>query len=228
MELYSAIRELPADERPREKLVRYGPERLSAQELLAIVLRTGTRNVSALLLADRLLHCHAGLRGLAGASLADLQRTPGVGAVKAIQIAACFELGKRLMALPEEHRRAITTPEEAAALLSPEMRHLDVEVFRALLLDTKSRLIRIETITKGTLDSSLVHPREVFKCAMAVSAASLVVCHNHPTGDPRPSPDDLKVTRRLRDAGEVVGIELVDHIIIGGSKWVSLKREGLI
>lgn len=229
METYSvAIRELPREDRPREKLLRLGPERLSAQELLAIVLRTGTRSVSALSLADRLLHRHSGLRGLACASLADLQKTAGVGSVKAVQIVACFELGKRLMALPDENRRSIATPDDAAALLMPEMRHLDVEVLRALMLDTKGRLIRIETVSSGTLDASLVHPREVFKRAMAVSAASVVVCHNHPSGDPTPSGDDLNVTRRLRSAGEIVGIELVDHIIIGDNRWVSLRREGMI
>ena len=229
MEPYSvAIRELPCDDRPREKLLRFGPERLSAQELLAIILRTGTRSVSALSLADRLLHRHSGLRGLASASLAELQNMPGVGAVKAIQIAACFELGKRLMALPEENRHAITTPDAAAALLIPEMRHLDVEVLQALMLDTKGRLLRIERVTSGTLDSSPVHPREVFKRAIAVSAASVIVCHNHPSGDPTPSGDDLSITRRLRDAGQIVGIELVDHIIIGDNKWISLRREGLM
>ncbi|MBM3496028.1 MAG: DNA repair protein RadC, partial [Armatimonadetes bacterium] len=155
--------------------------------------------------------------------------TKGVGQVKAVQIAACFELGKRLMALPEDYRRDVSSPDEAANLMMPEMRHLDVETLRALLLDTKSRLLRIDTISTGTLDSSLVHPREVFKRAISASAAGVIVVHNHPSGDPTPSADDLRVTpRRLSDAGGIVGIDLVDHIIIGDGRWVSLKRDGML
>jgi DNA repair protein RadC len=175
-----------------------------------------------------MLHVHSGLRGLAGASLSDLTTTKGVGQVKAIQIAACFELGKRLMALPEDYRRQLSSPDEAANLLLPEMRHLDVETLRALFLDTKNRLLRTETISTGTLDSSLVHPREVFKRAIAVSAAGVIVVHNHPSGDPSPSAEDRAVTARLCDAGKLIGIDLVDHIIIGDGRWVSLKRDGVM
>lgn len=223
-----AMRELPEGERPRERLARLGAEQLSAQELLAIVLRTGTAHRSALSLADHLLHTHSGLRGLASADIGELTRTKGVGRVKAVQIAACFELGKRLLALPAEERRALTCADDVVNLLMPEMRHLDQETLRALYLDTKCRLIRIETISTGTLDSSLVHPREVFKRALAVSAASVIVVHNHPSGDPTPSPDDIRVTQQLRQAGNILGIDLVDHIVIGDARWVSLSRDGMM
>jgi len=222
-----AIRELPNDERPRERLARYGPQAVSAPELLAIVLRTGTVNQSVLSLADHLIHAHGGLRGLATADLAELTRTKGVGKVKAIEIAACFELGKRLLAHQEPPRSELSSPEAVANLLMPEMRDLQVEEFRALMLDTKSRLMRAVVVSRGTLDASLVHPREVFRAAIACSAANVVVAHNHPTGDPTPSQEDRDVTRNLIEAGKVVGVELLDHVIIGNSTWVSLMREGL-
>jgi DNA repair protein RadC len=222
------IHELPVGERPRERLAQHGPQALSSQELLAIVLRSGTRDRGALALAGHLLHVHAGLRGLASAGLADLTRTKGIGKVKAIQIAACFELGKRLMAMPEESRPCVTCAEDAVNLLLPDMRYLDVEMVRALFLDTKCRLIRNEIISSGTLDASLVHPREVFKRAIGVSASRVIVVHNHPSGDPTPSAEDRRVTHDLRKAGEIIGIELADHIIIGDGRWVSFQRDGMI
>lgn len=222
------IRDLPTDERPREKLARNGAQSLSTQELLAIILRTGTAGRSALSLADRLLHAHGGLRGLAGADIGELIRTEGVGKVKAIQIAACVELGRRLAVQMEDERRAVGSPEEVADMLMPEMRDLKVEQFRVLVLDTKHRIIRVKMASSGTLDASLVHPREVFREAIAASGAAVIVAHNHPSGDPTPSREDRATTQRLAEAGRVLGIELLDHLIIGESKWISMKRAGYL
>lgn len=228
--VYSArIRDLPSEERPREKLERYGPRSLSNQELLAIILRTGTKGVSALTLADRLLHRMRGIRGIAQADIADLARVDGIGKVKAIQVAACLELGRRLGALqPEDVRQEITSPEAVADLLMPEMRDLKTEELRVLILDTKHRFLRSKTVSIGTLDASLVHPREVFREAIAASAGAIIVAHNHPSGDPTPSTEDRAVTERLRQASELIGIALLDHIIIGGTRWVSMRRVGLL
>jgi len=223
-----AIRDLPEEERPRERLMRYGARNLSTQELLAIVLRSGTPRRSALSLADQLLHRHGGLRGLAAADIAELTRTAGVGPVKAIQIAACIELGKRMASHQEDARPQLTSPEAVVDVVECDMRDLKVEEFRALLLDTKNRLIRVKTISIGTLDASLVHPREVFREAVAAVAAGVIVVHNHPSGDPTPSREDEAVTRRLVEAAQIIGIDLIDHVIIGDGRWVSLKQSGRI
>ncbi|NUQ70672.1 MAG: DNA repair protein RadC [Chthonomonadales bacterium] len=221
------IKEIPTEERPRERLAQYGPQSLSTQELLAIIIRTGSREQSVLRLADALLHAFGGLRGLASAELGDLRRTRGIGPAKAVEISACFELGKRLVACADErNRRELTTPEAVANLLMPEMRDLEVEECRLLTLDTKSRLIRIRQISLGILDQTVIHPREVFRPAISDAACSIILVHNHPTGDPTPSADDHSITRRLRAAGEHIGIELVDHVIIGDNRWVSLRERG--
>lgn len=219
-----AMRELPLEERPRERLLRNGAPALSTQELLAILLRTGTAGCSALSLADRLLHEHRGLRGLANAEIGELARTPGIGKVKAIEIAACVELGKRIAAYPEESRPELSTPGAVANLLMPEMRELKVEQFRVLILDTKNRLIRMRVVSQGTLDASLVHPREVLREAIVAAGAGIIAVHNHPSGDPAPSREDEEVTRRLIDASNLIGIALLDHVIFGDQRWVSLRQ----
>ena len=221
------IKELPSEERPRERLARYGPRAVSTAELLAIVLRTGTHERSAVGLAEYLLKSHGGIRGISGATVEELTRTKGVGTVKAVQIAACVELGRRL-AVESRDRAAISSPEQAAELLMPRLRDAVKENFVALLLDTKNQLIRCSEISVGSLDSSIVHPREVFKDAIAASAASVIVAHNHPSGDPTPSPEDRQVTARLVDSGRLLGIDLVDHLIIGDGRWVSLRELGLM
>lgn len=229
-ERYSVgIKDLPSAERPRERLIRYGPRSLSTAELLAIVLRTGTRQRSALALAEQLVADHNGLQGVATATVEELARLSGVGPVKAVQIAACVELGRRLEAQRgSDERQCIRSPEDAARILMPEMRDAAKETFRSLLLDTRNRVIRQTVVSIGTLDSSVVHPREVFRDAIAASAASILVAHNHPSGDPTPSPEDRKVTDRLAQAGQLLGIELVDHLVIGDGRWVSLKQVGLM
>ncbi len=228
-ERYSVgIKELPTNERPRERLQQYGAAFLSTAELLAIVLRTGTHQRSAISLAEHLLSEHRNLRGIANATVQELAKIKGIGPVKAIQVAACVELGKRLAAHNENLQPVIGSPEAAVHLLMPEMRMASKEHFKTLLLDTKNRLIRIATTSIGTLDSSVVHPREVFKDAIGVSAASILVVHNHPSGDPTPSPEDRNVTLRIAEAGKILGIELLDHVIIGDGKWVSMKERGML
>jgi DNA repair protein RadC len=222
-----AIRELPSEERPRERLQHHGPSAVSTAELLAIQLRTGTQERSAIGLGELLLSEFEGLRGVANATIEEMARIKGVGPVKAVQIAAAFELGKRLAALSEEDRPVIHSPQDVANLLLPELRDVKKEHFKSLLLDTKNRVQKIRTVSIGILDSSLVHPREVFKDAIQASAASIIVAHNHPSGDPTPSAEDKRVTQRLAEAGQILGIELLDHIILGDNRWISLKERGV-
>ncbi|MCS6774906.1 MAG: DNA repair protein RadC [Chloroherpetonaceae bacterium] len=228
-ERYSvAIRELPSNERPRERLQLYGPSAVSTAELLAIQLRTGTTERSAVGLGELLLSHFEGLRGVANATIEQMSRIKGVGPVKAVQIASAFELGRRLAALSDEERPVIRCSQDVANLLMPELRDARKECLKSLLLDTKNRVIRILTVSVGTLDSSLVHPREVFRDAVVASAASLIVAHNHPSGDPTPSPEDKRITLRLAECGRLLGIELLDHIILGHNRFVSLKERGLL
>lgn len=223
-----AIRELPDTERPRERLKLYGPQALSDKELLAIQLRIGTRELSALGLAEHLLKEFRGLGGIARAHLEDLKRVKGVGEVKAIEIAATVELGRRIMVLEETPRPKITSPRDVANLLMPELRYEAREHFKSVLLDTKNQVIKICSVSTGTLDCSLAHPREVFREAIIHNAAAIIAVHNHPSGDPTPSVEDRKVTERLLEAGKIVGIELLDHIVIGAQQYISFKERGWI
>ncbi len=223
-----AIRELPSSERPRERLQNHGPAAVSTAELLAIQLRTGTQERSALGLAELLLSRFEGLRGVANASIEELSRIKGIGPVKAVQIAAAVELGRRLALFSDDEKPTIRGPQDVANLLLPELRDAHKEHFKSLLLNTKNQVLKAVTVSVGILDSSLVHPREVFKDAIAVSAAALIVAHNHPSGDPTPSVEDKRVTERLAEAGQLLGIELLDHIIVGDNRWVSLKERGVL
>ena len=207
--------------------MRCGPEALSASELLAIVLRTGAGGQSALGLAESLLAGFGGLRPLAAATVAELSETHGMGAAKAAQLQASMELGRRLMASASEERPRIRSPRDVYTLLSPTLRDERREHFVVLLLDTRNGVMRHKTVSVGDLSSSIVHPREVFTEAIRHGAASLIVAHNHPSGDPVPSPEDAAVTRRLAEAGELLGIELLDHIVLGDGRFVSLKERGL-
>lgn len=222
------IQEMPSEERPRERLIKHGASVLSAAELLAIQLRIGTQGRSALGVAEVLMHEFGGLRGIANATVQELSRVKGIGQVKAVEILAAAELGRRLNALTEDNRPTIHSPQDVANLLMAELRDAKKEHLKSLLLDTKNRVLKIVTVSIGTLDSSLVHPREVFKDAIAASAAALIVAHNHPSGDPSPSAEDRRVTERLAEAGQIIGIELLDHIIIGDNRWVSLKERGVL
>ena len=222
------IREIPADERPRERLLKYGADTLSTAELLAILLRTGTEKYSAVGLANHLLSTFGSLRGVANATIEEMSAIHGLGPAKAAQIKAAIEFGRRLVAASPEERPRIRSPRDVYNLLGPTLRDQNREHFVALLLDTKGGVLRTRTVSVGDLSSSLVHPREVFTEAVRHSAASLIVAHNHPSGDPSPSPEDVQVTRRLCEAGELLGIELLDHVVLGDSRWVSLKEKGLM
>lgn len=222
------LRDLPVAERPRERLARLGPETLSAQELLAVLLGRGIAGESVWVTAQRLLASFGDLEGLSRASVEELSQVHGVGLAKATQLRAAFELGVRCQERTSQPQATVETAEAAAALLQPRLQRYDREHFVACFLDSRHGLIRIEEIAVGTLNASLVHPREVFHAAIQAQAASLLVAHNHPSGDPDPSEDDLALTRRLIHAGELLGMALLDHLIIGRGRWLSLRASRLI
>jgi len=222
---YFKIKEMPAEERPRERLLEHGAGALSSSELLAIILRVGRRDRNARELAGEIIHRFGSLRGLAKASIEELCAVGGVGEAKAVQIKAAFELGARLAAYRGPERPEVRSSHDVVSLVADELRLCDEERFKILLLDTKNRLIRDETVSVGTLSASLVHPREVFRSAIRASSAAIIVCHNHPSGDPRPSAEDRDATRRIKEAGDLVGIRLLDHIIVGDGDFYSFKDD---
>jgi len=222
------IHDLPVAERPRERLQKYGAESLSAQEIIALILGCGISGESVMVTAQRLISQFGSLGGIAGASVEELSQIKGIGLAKASQIKAAFELANRMEVLTAASEKpVIKKPEDVAGLVTGRLKGKKREYFLAILLDTRSRLIKVAEISVGSLDASVVHPREVFKEAISASAASVIFVHNHPSGDPMPSGDDIKLTKRLAEAGEIVGIDVLDHVIIGDNKYLSLKREGL-
>ena len=222
------IHDLPINERPRERLQKYGAESLSAQEIIALILGRGISGESIMVTAQRLISQFGSLGGIVGASVEEMSQIKGIGLAKASQIKAAFELANRMEVLTTASEKpVIKKPEDVAGLVTWRLKGKKREYFLAILLDTRSRLIKVAEISVGSLDASVVHPREVFKEAISASAASVIFVHNHPSGDCTASDDDVKLTRRLAEAGEIVGIEVLDHIIIGGNKFLSLKREGL-
>lgn len=222
------IKELPSDERPRERLARYGSDALSRAELVAIILNSGYRNVSALQLAQYLLHTHGGLVGLARTELDALRAEKGVGLAKAARLVAAFELGRRLASTDAADRPVVTTPEQAAALLMSRYGDRTREHFGLLALDTKNKVIKEVVVSVGTLDGSMAHPREVFRPAILANAAAVILFHNHPSGDPTPSETDIQVTKRLVEVGKMMGMEVLDHIIVARNRFISLKRQKAI
>ncbi|SDD24183.1 DNA repair protein RadC [Paenibacillus sp. UNCCL117] len=222
------LRDVPNEDRPRERMMQHGAEALSNAELLAILLRTGTIAESAVRLAERLLRESGGLRKLADVSIEQLTEIKGIGAAKALQIKAGIELGRRMARSAMNDAVTIRSPQDAAALLMEDMRYLQKEHFVCLFLNTKNHVIGQETLSMGSLNASIVHPREVFRAAIKRSSASIVCAHNHPSGDPTPSPEDIQLTQRLVEAGEIVGIEVLDHLIIGDRRFVSLKELGMM
>lgn len=215
---------MPNDERPRERLLLEGADKLSNVELLAILLRTGSRQESVIELSQRILTAFGGLLPLKEATLEELQAIKGIGRVKAIEIRAVLELGKRIHTTSDKSRVIISSPNDAVDLVMEDLRFLKQEHFVAIYLNTKNQVIHKQTLFIGSLNSSIVHPREVFKEAIRRSAASVIALHNHPSGDPEPSEEDKAVTRRLFECGQLLGIELLDHIVIGDHKYVSLRE----
>ena len=209
------IKDLPDDERPRERMVAKGADALKNSELIAILLRTGLKGVSAIQVAEQLLQKFGTLSNLSRAGIPDLRQIKGVGRDKAIALKAAFTLARRMAEELRHESPTLDNPETIASLLREENRAYEVEHFQVVLLNTRRRLISIEKISQGTLDTILVHPREVFKTAIAASASAIVLVHNHPSGDPTPSEADVKVTRDLIRAGQVLKIEVLDHIILG-------------
>jgi len=222
------IRDLPEDERPREKMNRYGASALGNPELLAIILRVGNARMSAVQLGQHLLAHFGGLRELAAASVPQLSKVKGIGLAKACQLKAAFELGKRLAATTKHAKPIITGAEIAADVLMEQLRYHPEEHFHVMFLDARNQIIANRDIFVGTLNASLVHPREVFHAAITLSAGAVLLAHNHPSGDPTPSKEDLALTARMVDAGAIVGIPVLDHVIIGDGVHVSLRERGLM
>ena len=222
------VNDLPTSERPRERLARLGPEALSEHELLACLLGRGVAGESVLVSAQRLLKRFGSLRGIADASVEQLSTVHGIGPAKAIQLKAAVELARRTALVSNGHRVVVDNEQTAAALVRPHLLDKQKEHFVAVLLDNRHRLIRISPIAVGSLSATLVHPRELFKEAIAASAAAVILAHNHPSGDPQPSEDDVRLTKRLIQAGALLGIEVLDHVIVAADGAVSLRALGLI
>jgi len=225
----TAIKELPAVERPREKLMRYGPGFLSNGELISILIGTGTKELSALTLANRVLAMEeGGLPFLADCTYEELCCIEGIGEAKSCQILAAIELGRRISSAPRKDRVTVGSPKDVADLYMEEMRRRPKEYFKVLYLNTKNEITAGEDASVGNLNSSIVHPREVFRNAVKKGAAAIIVVHNHPSGNPAPSQNDLDITKRLVAAGELMGIPVLDHLIIGDGNYISLKERELM
>jgi DNA repair protein RadC len=223
------IRDLPISERPRERLQKIGADSLSVPELLAAILGRGIRGESVVKTAQRLLDRFGTVENMANASVEELSTIRGIGLAKSCQLKAAFELANRLEKSSQNRKNlVIRTPEEAYFEIKGRSRGEMKEHFWAILLNTRNQVIKTSEISRGSLDTSLVHPRELFKEAISASASSIIVAHNHPSGNPEASQDDIKLSKRLVEAGQLVGIDVIDHIIVGDGKYISLKREGLI
>ncbi|MEN8264237.1 MAG: DNA repair protein RadC [Nitrospirota bacterium] len=228
---YKSIKQWPEEERPRERLLKLGAEGLSTAELLAIILRTGSRERSALELARETLMRFSSLREIEDASVAEFSQIKGIGSSKVAQMKAAFELGRRLLqygSINEAQNPSFSNSRGVYEYFRPEFYGLKKERFLCALLDTKNRVFKEKVISEGTLNSSLVHPREVFRYAIKEAAASVLFIHNHPSGDPNPSRDDIHITKRLVETGKVVGISVLDHIVITDGSYLSLMEKGLL
>lgn len=220
------IRDVAKSERPRERLLQFGAEYLTNQELLAIVLGSGTKQRSVLEIATKLLNHFETLANLKMATVEELTQLDGIGRVKALNLLAVFELGKRANLPNRLSRTVVKQPKDAADFLMPEMTQLLQEHFTVLFLNVKNEIMSQQTIFIGSLNASIVHPREIFREAVKKSAASIICAHNHPSGNPTPSPEDIEVTKRIAEAGLIIGIDLLDHIIIGDHRYISMKGKG--
>ena len=232
MEYRLRMKDIPASERPYEKLEKYGSETLSNAELLAIIIRTGSLEETSVTLAQRLLSLgqdNDGILFLHNMSVQELRKTKGIGRVKALQIKAVMELSKRASAsMINNGRMTIKSPVEVSALLMEDMRHLKKEVFKIILLNTKNHIIKVLNVSIGSLNSSIVHPREVFSEAVKAGCCGILLVHNHPSGDPEPSREDIETTQRLINAGSILGIKVLDHVVIGDGRYISFKEQGLM
>ncbi len=221
------IRDVPAGDRPRERVLQYGPGVLSNAELLAVLLRTGVEGENVVTVAQRLLSRFSGLRGIATASYGDMSKERGISEAKYCQLAAAMELGRRLASLGVQERLTVTSPKDVADLVRGEMSLLGQEQLRVVLLSTKSQLMGIHQVYVGTVNTSVVRAAEVFRPAIRENAPSLVIVHNHPSGDPTPSAQDIDVTKQLAEAGRLLNIDVLDHLVIGHESFVSMKEKGL-
>jgi DNA repair protein RadC len=222
------VHDLPRSERPRERLLKLGSEALSAQEILALILGRGIKGESVIEISQKLLSRFGNLKAVANASVEELTQTKGIGPAKAAQIKAALELSKRLEAdAGEGPKPMLKSPEDVVAVVRSQLKGKKKEHFLVLCLDTRNRLINCKPVSIGSLDTSIVHPREVFKEAVSSSAASVIFVHNHPSGDPEPSKEDVELTKRLAKAGEIIGIDVLDHIIVCDKSYVSLKAKNL-
>ena len=219
--------DLPQGDRPRERLLARGPAALATAELLAIVLGTGVKDENVVRVSQRLLSTFGGLSGLAQASVGELMAARGLGPAKAAQLKAALELGRRLLVEGPEQRPQVRSPADAANLLMSEMSLLEQEHLRVMMLDTKNRVLGWPTVYVGSLNTSLIRVGELFREAIRYNCASIIVAHNHPSGDPTPSPEDVAVTRQIAEAGKLLDVDVLDHLIIGRQRFVSLKERGL-
>src|SRR5690625_2000996 len=222
------IKDVPKEDRPRERLLNFGSNHLSNQELLAIILGSGTKEESVMDLSNRLLMHFEGIKLLANATIEELTAIKGIGPAKGVSILAAIELGNRMKQYRSNEKYIIRSPEDGADYVMEEMRNLNQEHFVVLFLNTKNQIIHHQTIFIGSLNASIVHPREVYREAVKRSSASIICVHNHPSGDPTPSKEDILVTKRLVESGKMMGIDVLDHLIIGNRRFVSLKEKGYI
>lgn len=219
------IKDLPLEERPRERLIKHGPKTLSNTELLAIILRSGSKKENVIELSNRLLK-ENNIKSLSRKRINYLKNNLGIGEVKACQIIACFELGRRLAAFKDKSKPMIHNAKDVVKIFMPDVSSLKKEHFKGIFLDSRKRLIKDETIFIGSLNASIIHPREIFQIALEEGAAAVILLHNHPSGDPKPSDDDIEITKQLVKAGDILGIEVLDHIIIGNKRYFSFKEKG--
>lgn len=222
------IKDLPIEDRPQEKLFAEGESSLSNAELIALIIRTGTKEETAVELCQKLLNAYGGIGELTKLRPSDIMRIKGFGPSKAAMVSAALELARRISTVSKFEKLLLNNPMAIYEFLSPQMSHLSYESFRVLSLDTKKCLIKSSEISKGTLDATVVHPREVFREAIEVNAHSIIISHNHPSGDPVPSQKDRDITNILLKAGDILNIELVDHIVIGRGKYFSFREEGIL
>ena len=228
LEYRFTIKELPENDRPREKLLKHGADSLSNAELLALIIRTGNKTRTAIELSQDILNNFGGLNSLINLSVEEIKEIKGVGLAKGSQIRALIELSKRIFASSDENKVEIKGPRDVSNLMMPRMRYSKQELFQLILLDVKNRVISTPEISKGGLTSSIVHPREVFKEAIRRSSAAIILVHNHPSGIPEPSQEDIKITKRLIECGDIMGIEVLDHVVVGNDQFVSMKERKLI